>query len=177
MSEEIRVGIIGTQFMGRAHTKTYQDVLNFLDLPAKPVLRAACDANTSYLKAFAERFGWQTTETSWEEMVVRDDIDLVDICTPNALHMPIAVAAAKAGKHIICEKPMAMNAAEAHYMLDAAKAAHIHHMVAFNYRRVPAIVLAKQMIEEGKIGRIFHFNAVYYQDWLVDPAFPYCVAA
>ena len=94
MSEEIRVGIVGTQFMGRAHTKAYQDVLNFLDLPVKPVLRAACDINPSDLDSFAKRFGWQTTETSWEKMVARDDIDLIDICTPNVVHMPIAVAAA-----------------------------------------------------------------------------------
>ena len=173
MSENIRVGIVGTQFMGRAHTKAYQDVLNFLDLPAKPVLRAACDIEPSDLDAFAKRFGWQTTETAWEQMIAREDIDLVDICTPNVLHMPIAVAAARAGKHILCEKPMAMTADEARSMLDAARGANVRHMVAFNYRRVPALALARQLIEQGRIGRIFHFNAVYYQDWLVDPDFPF----
>lgn len=172
MSDAIRVGIVGTQFMGRAHSNAYQRVGTFFDVAA-PVMRAACDVEPAGLAAFAQRFGWQTTETSWQKLVQRDDIDLIDICTPNALHMPIAVAAAKAGKHVICEKPIAMTAGEARQMFDAARAANVRHMVAFNYRRVPALALAKQMIQEGKIGRVFHFNAVYYQDWLVDPAFPY----
>jgi predicted dehydrogenase len=173
MNGKINVGIVGTQFMGKAHSNAYLDVAKFFDLPAPPVLRAACDINASDLKAFAERFGWASQETSWEKLVARDDIDLVDICTPNSLHMPIAVAAARAGKHIICEKPMAMNADEAKKMLDAVRQADVRNMVAFNYRRVPAIALARQIIEQGKIGRVTHFNAVYYQDWLVDPSFPY----
>ncbi len=172
MSDAIRVGIVGTQFMGRAHSNAYQRVGTFFEV-APPVMRAACDVEPTGLVAFAKRFGWQTQETSWQKMVQRDDIDLVDICTPNALHMPIAVAAAQAGKHVICEKPIALNAGEARQMLDAARAANVRHMVAFNYRRVPALALARQMIQEGKIGRVFHFNAVYYQDWLVDPEFPY----
>jgi predicted dehydrogenase len=172
MSDAIRVGIVGTQFMGRAHSNAYQRVGTFFDV-APPVLRAACDVEPAGLATFAKRFGWQTTENSWEKLVQREDIDLVDICTPNALHEPIAVAAAQAGKHVICEKPIARTADEARRMLDAARAANVRHMVAFNYRRVPALALAKQMIQEGKIGRIFHFNAVYYQDWLVDPTFPY----
>jgi predicted dehydrogenase len=167
--KEIRVGIVGTKFMGRAHSNAYLDVAHFFDLPARPVLRAACGRNVSDLEAFAGRFGWQTTETSWERLVERDDVDLVDICTSNVTHMPIAVAAARAGKHVFCEKPIAMNADEARRMLDAAREAGVRHMVAFNYRRVPAIALARQLIEEGKIGEIRHFNAVYYQDWLVDP--------
>jgi predicted dehydrogenase len=172
MSDAIRVGIVGTQFMGRAQSNAYQRVGTFFPITG-PVMRAACDVEPTPLAAFAQRFGWQTTETSWQKLVQRDDIDLVDICTPNALHMPIAVAAAQAGKHVICEKPIALNAGEARQMLDAARANKVRHMVAFNYRRVPAVALAKQMIQEGKIGRVFHFNAVYYQDWLVDPEFPY----
>jgi predicted dehydrogenase len=125
------------------------------------------------LKDFSQNFGWQTTETSWERLVERDDIDLVDICTSNATHMPIAVAAAKQGKHVICEKPLALNAAEARQMMDAAQDSGITNMVAFNYRRVPALALAKSLIEKGKIGKVHHFNAVYYQDWLVDPQFPF----
>jgi len=152
MADQINVGIVGTQFMGRAHSNAWMDVDKFYD---------------------CQRFGWQSHETDWKKLVARDDIDVIDICTSNNVHMPIAVAAARAGKHIICEKPMAMNETEARTMYDAARSAGIRHMVAFNYRRVPAIALARQMIEEGKIGRIFHFNAVYYQDWLVDPAFPY----
>jgi predicted dehydrogenase len=173
MSREINVAIVGTKFMGRAHSNAFTDVAHFFTLPLTPVLKAACGRNEAELKAFAARFGWQSTETSWQTLVARDDIQLIDICTSNLTHMPIAVAAAKAGKHIICEKPIARNAAEAKQMLDAARAAGVQHMVAFNYRRVPALVLAKQLIEQGKIGRIIHFNAVYYQDWLVDPSFPY----
>jgi predicted dehydrogenase len=157
--------------MGRAHSNAYLDVAHFFDLPAVPVRQVACGRNVPDLKAFAKRFGWHDTETSWERLVGRDDIDLVDICTSNVTHMPIAVAAAKAGKHVFCEKPIAMSADEARRMLDAAREADVRHMVAFNYRRVPAILLAKQLIDEGKIGELRHFNAVYYQDWLVDPSF------
>lgn len=171
-AKEIRVGIVGTKFMGRAHSNAYMDVSHFFDLPVRPVMRAACGRNAADLETFAKRFGWEMTETSWEQLVARDDIDLVDICTSNLTHCPIAVAAAKAGKHVFCEKPMAMNAVEARQMLDAAQEAGVRHMVAFNYRRVPAIALAKQLIEQGKIGTIRHFNAVYYQDWLVNPSFP-----
>ena len=173
MSKTINIGIVGTQFMGRAHSNAWMDVDKFYDLPARPVMKAACDNVAENLEPFCQRFGWQTRETDWKKLVARDDIDVIDICTSNNVHMPIAVAAAKAGKHIICEKPTAMNAAEAKAMLDAVESAGVKHMVAFNYRRVPAIALAKQMIEEGKIGKVFHFNAVYYQDWLVDPDFPY----
>jgi predicted dehydrogenase len=173
MSNELAIGIVGTKFMGRAHSNAFIDVKHFFDLPARPVLRAACGRNAADLKAFAQRFGWESTETSWERLVARDDVDLVDICTSNATHMPIAVAAAKAGKHVFCEKPIAMNATEARQMLEAAREADVRHMVAFNYRRVPAIILAKQLIDAGKIGEIRHFNAVYYQDWLVDPSFEF----
>jgi predicted dehydrogenase len=169
----VNIGIVGTQFMGKAHSNAYMDVAKYFDLSAEPVMKAACDVNEADLKAFAGRFGWQSIETSWEKLISRKDIDVIDIVTPNVLHMPIAVAAAKAGKHIICEKPMAMNVGEAKKMVDAAKEAGVRNMVAFNYRRVPAIMLAKQLIEQGKIGKIHHFNAVYYQDWLVDPNFPY----
>lgn len=172
MTKTIHVGIVGTRFMGRAHSNAWIDVPNFFDVPLRPVLRAACGRDPVTLAAFAQRFGWQTTETSWERLVARDDIDLVDIATSNATHLPIAVAAARAGKHLLCEKPLALNADEARRMLDAAREAGVRHMVAFNYRRVPAIALARQLIQAGKIGRVFHFNAVYYQDWLVDPQFP-----
>jgi predicted dehydrogenase len=170
---EIRVGIVGAGFMGRAHSNAYMDVAHFFDLPDVPVMRAACDTNESCLKPFADRFGWQSLETSWQRLVERDDIDLVDICTSNATHLPIAAAAAKAGKHVICEKPMARNTAEARLMLQAAHGSGVTHMVAHNYRRVPAIALARQLIERGEIGQIVHFNAVYYQDWQADPAAPF----
>ena len=173
MRKEITIGIVGTKFMGRAHSNAYIDVAHFFDLPARPVMRVACGRNVPDLKAFARQFGWESTETSWERLVARDDVDLVDICTSNVTHMPIAVAAAKAGKHVFCEKPIAMNANEARQMLDAAREAGVRHMVAFNYRRVPAIMLAKGLIDAGKIGAIRHFNAVYYQDWLVDPDYEF----
>ncbi len=172
MSNEINIGIVGAGFMGRAHSNAWIDVTHSFDLPASPVLRAACDVNESILHPFAKKYGWQTTETSWERLIARDDIHAIDICVSNSSHMPIAIAAADAGKHVICEKPIARNTQEARAMLEAAQRANVRHMTAFNYRRVPAIALAKQLIDEGKIGRIFHFNAVYYQDWLVDPEFP-----
>lgn len=170
MAKDINVAIVGARFMGRAHSNAYMDVARFFDLPLNPVMRAACGRDAANLQSFAARFGWQTTETSWERLVAREDIQLVDICTSNATHMAIAVGAAKAGKHVICEKPMARSAEEARRMLDAVQDAGVRHMIAFNYRRVPAIALARQMIEQGKIGRIYHVNAVYYQDWLADPA-------
>lgn len=173
MEKELNIGIVGAQFMGKAHTNAWFDVAQFYDLPFKVVMKAACDINPASELNFAARFGWQSFETSWEKLIKREDIDIVDICTPNNSHMPIAVAAAKAGKHVICEKPIAMDATEAKQMLDAAEVSGVNHMVAFNYRRVPAIALAKKMINEGKLGKIHHFNAVYYQDWLVDPEFPW----
>ena len=173
MNKEINIGIVGAQFMGRAHSNAWYDVAQFYDFPFKPVMKAACDINPASEKDFAKRLGWLSFETSWETLVNRNDIDIIDICTPNNSHMPIAVAAAKAGKHVICEKPAAMNAGEAMQMMNAAEKAGVKHMIAFNYRRLPAIVLAKKMISEGKLGQIHHFNAVYYQDWLVDPDFPW----
>ncbi len=173
MKKEINIGIVGAQFMGRAHSNAWYDVAQFYDLPFKPVMKAACDINPASENDFARRLGWLSFETSWETLVSRDDIDIIDICTPNNSHMPIAVAAAKAGKHIICEKPAAMNAGEAIQMMNAAEEAGVKNMIAFNYRRLPAIALAKKMISEGKLGQIHHFNAVYYQDWLVDPDFPW----
>jgi predicted dehydrogenase len=171
--KDIHVGMVGTRFMGRAHSNAYIDVGYFLPVPLHPVLTAACGRDEAHLAEFAARFGYRSTETSWERLVARDDIHLVDICTPNGTHLPIALEAAKHGKHIFCEKPLAMNADEARQMYEAAEGAGVTHMVAFNYRRVPAVALAKQMAEQGSLGRIYHFNAVYYQDWLADPAYPY----
>jgi predicted dehydrogenase len=172
MTKKLNIAIIGSKFMGRSHSNAYLKVHHFFDMPVEPVMKVACGRNEAELRAFADQFGWEEIATDWREVVARPDIDVIDICTSNATHMPIAVEAAKHGKHVICEKPLAMDAEEARQMLAAAQAADIRHMVAFNYRRVPAIQLAKQMIDEGKIGRVFHFNAVYYQDWIVDPEFP-----
>jgi predicted dehydrogenase len=173
MPDQINVGIVGAAFMGRAHSNGYLDVAHYFDLPEKPVLNTVCDINQNAAESLARQYGWKNCETSWQKLVERDDIDLVDICTSNKFHMPIALAAAKNGKHIICEKPIAMSADEAWAMYVSAEEAGVRHMTAFNYRRVPAVLLAKKLIDEGRIGMIFHFNAAYYQDWLVDPGFPY----
>ena len=173
MKKELNIGIVGAQFMGRAHSNAWSDVSRFYDLPFKVVMKAACDIDPASEQNFAQRLGWQSFETSWEKMIERKDIDVIDICTPNKLHMPVALKAAREGKHVICEKPLAMNEEEARQMAEAAQKAGIRHMTAFNYRRVPAIAHAKKMISEGLLGKIHHFNAVYYQDWLVDPLFPW----
>jgi predicted dehydrogenase len=171
-TSEINIGLIGYKFMGRAHSNAYIDVDWFFTTGLTPVRKAVCGRDEAAVGEFARELGWETYETSWERLVERDDIHMVDICTPNNTHRSIALAAARAGKHVLCEKPMALNAREAREMLEAAEGAGIKHMVAFNYRRVPAIALAKQLIEAGRLGRIHHFNAVYYQDWLVDPSSP-----
>ncbi len=171
-SNTIGIGLVGTRFMGRAHSNAYRNVDQFFDLPASPVLQAACGRDEARLTQFARKFGWQHTTTDYEQLVTRPDIDLVDISTSNDTHLEIALAAAKAGKHILCEKPIARNVAEAQQMYDATQATGVTTMMVFNYRFLPALALAKQMIDEGKLGTIRHFNAVYYQDWLVDEDFP-----
>jgi len=170
--KEINVAIIGCQFMGKAHTNAWANVAHFFDLELKPVLKVVCDTNEPAMEAFAAKWGWQETETDWRKLIERDDIDIVDICTPPGIHKEIAVAAAHAGKHVFCEKPIALSCAEATEMRDAAEAAGIVNYLNHEYRRVPAIALAKQLIDEGKIGRIFHWRGAYLQDWLADPDFP-----
>ncbi|MFC4873211.1 Gfo/Idh/MocA family protein [Negadavirga shengliensis] len=172
MKEELNIGIIGTQFMGKAHSNAYRQVPRFFNIPINLHLHTACGRNKAALDQFAQKFGWDRAETDWEKIMEDETINIVDIAAPNDLHMPIAKAAAKAGKHILCEKPIALNLIEAKEMYQSAQKAGVIHMMVFNYRFVPAIALAKQLIEEGKIGKIHHFNGVYYQDWLVDPNFP-----
>jgi predicted dehydrogenase len=172
MKEQVNIGLIGTQFMGKAHSNAWLKVPYFFDTAVTPVLHTACSRSEAQLAHFVDQYHWKRAETSWEKMIESDEIDLVDICTPNELHMPVAIAAAKAGKHILCEKPIARNAEEAEDMYEAAQKAGIIHMMIFNYRFVPAIALAKRFIDQGKIGEVRHFNAVYYQDWLTDPEFP-----
>ncbi len=173
MKKTINIGMVGTQFMARAHSNAYLQVSRFFDLPLTPVLHTVCGRNPVHLKNLVGQFGWKKGISSYQELIDDDEIDLIDICTPNDLHMPIAVAAAKAGKHVLCEKPLARNAAEAEAMYLAATENRITHMMISNYRFLPAIVLAKKMIDDGKIGVIRHFNAVYYQDWLVNPDAPF----
>src|SRR5258706_10746802 len=169
---EVNVALIGYKFMGKAHSHAYSTVGNiFSDCP-KPRMKVICGRDRAGAEAMGSRFGWESVETSWEKVLERKDVDAVDISTPGHLHKPIAVAAAKAGKHILCEKPLGNTGAEAKEMLDAATRAKIVHGVVFNYRRVPAVMLAKQMVESGRLGRIFHFRARYLQDWIFDPQFP-----
>lgn len=170
--KEIRVGLIGCGFMGKAHSNAYLNVAKFFPLKAKPVRSVVCDIAKSRVIAFKENWGWEKYETDYKKLLKSGEIDLVDISTPNINHKEIAVMAAENGIHIACEKPLAMNSDEAREMVKAVKKANVINMVCFNYRRVPAIVLAKQLVDEGKIGEIFHIRAVYLQDWIIDPKFP-----
>jgi predicted dehydrogenase len=168
----IRIGLIGYGFMGRAHSNAYLKVGRFFDLPYECVLQAVCARDEAKVRDFAQRWGYASVETDWRKLVQRDDIDLVDICVPNHLHAEIAVAAARAGKMILCEKPLAMNAAEGRKMVAAVEKAGVPNMVWYNYRRVPAVTLAKQLVDEGRLGRIFHYRAKFLQDWTINPDLP-----
>lgn len=168
----LNVGMIGYGFMGRAHSNAYLRVGNFFDLSYQPVLKAACARDEAKLKAFAAQWGYQSIETDWRKLVAREDIDLVDICVPNDLHAEIALAAARAGKMLLCEKPLALNGAQARRMVEAVEKAKVPNMVWYNYRRVPAVTLAKQLIDEGRLGKIFHYRAKFLQDWTINPDLP-----
>lgn len=168
----INVGMIGYKFMGKAHSHAYRDVAMFFETETIPVMKVICGRTEQALAEAAKRFGWESYETSWEKVVQRDDIDLIDINTPNNTHRDIAIAAAKAGKAIICEKPLARNLSEAEEMLKEVKKAGVKHMVCFNYRKVPALALAKKLIQNDELGKIYHFRAQYLQDWITDPEFP-----
>ncbi|MCX7865713.1 Gfo/Idh/MocA family protein [Limisphaera sp. VF-2] len=168
----IRIGLIGYGFMGRAHSNAYLKVGHFFDLPYECVLQAVCARDEAKVRDFAQRWGYASVETDWRKLVQRDDIDLVDICVPNHLHAEIAIAAARAGKMILCEKPLAMNAAEGRKMVAAVEKAGVPNMVWYNYRRVPAVTLAKQLVDEGRLGRIFHYRAKFLQDWTINPDLP-----
>lgn len=166
----LNIAMIGYGFMGRAHSNAFHHAPKFFDLPFRLNLTAICGRNLQKLGRMADQWGWAETATSWEELVNRKDIDIVDICTPNYLHEPIAVAAAKAGKMVLCEKPLANSVAEAERMTEAAR--KVPTLVWFNYRRVPAITLARQLIERGKLGEAYHYRAVYLQSWGESPADP-----
>ena len=172
MAQEINVGLIGYKFMGKAHSHAYQTVDKFFDVTCKPVMKAICGRDQAALSEFASRWGWQSCETDWQQLVARDDIDLVDVGTPGSTHAAMAIGAAEAGKHVFCEKPMAMNLAECRDMLAAVRKAGVKHMVNHNYRRVPAVSLAKRMIESDELGEIRHARFTYLQDWLTDPTRP-----
>ncbi|MDT0613187.1 Gfo/Idh/MocA family protein [Streptomyces lancefieldiae] len=171
----LRVGMVGYAFMGAAHSQGWRTAGRVFDLPLNPVLAAICGRDADAVRAAADRHGWASTETDWRTLVERDDIDLVDICTPGDSHAEIALAALAAGKHVLCEKPLANTVEEAEAMTRAAEEAGAHGrlaMVGFNYRRVPATALARRMVAEGRIGRLRHVRVTYLQDWLVDPKAP-----
>lgn len=172
MSKPLNIGMIGYGFMGRTHSNAYTKVNRFFDLEYQPVLKACCARKEDKIKAFAENWGYESYETDWKKLIERDDIDLIDIGSPNNTHKEIALAAAKAGKMILCEKPLAMNVAEAEEMVEAVEKAGIANMVWFNYRRVPAISLTKQIVDEGRVGTPFHYRACYLQDWTIGADVP-----
>ncbi|MEH6407230.1 MAG: Gfo/Idh/MocA family oxidoreductase [Leeuwenhoekiella sp.] len=171
--KELRIGLIGCGFMGRTHSNGYNRVSNFFpELEYKPVLRAVCSRNKEKVQAFAEQWGYESTETDWKAIIAREDIDAVDICTPNNMHAEIAIAAAKSGKMILCEKPLSRTLEEGEKMVEAIESAGVKNTVWYNYRRAPAVTLAKQLIDEGKLGKIFHYRANFLQDWTISPDLP-----
>ena len=171
-TKPLNVGLIGYGFMARTHSNAYRKVNNFFDLKYRPVLKTVCGLEASEAKAFAGCWGYESSCTDWREVVRRDDVDLIDICVPNNVHAEIAIAAAKAGKMIVCEKPLALNVAQAKKMVAAAEKAKVPTLVSFNYRRVPAVMLAKHLIDEGLLGRIFHYRANFLQDWTISADVP-----
>lgn len=169
------IGMVGYAFMGRVHSQAWRSVSAFFDLPYRPVMAVVGGRSAEATAVAARDLGWAAAETDWRELIVRDDVQVVDICTPGDSHAEIAIAALEAGKHVICEKPLANTVAEAEAMAKAAERAAsrgVHAMVAFNYRRVPALALARQWIAEGRLGRLHHVRAQYLQDWIADPDFP-----
>jgi predicted dehydrogenase len=170
--KKLNVGLIGCGFMGRTHSNASRKVNNFFDLEYQPVLKAVCDIDEARVKAFADKWGYESYETDWRKLIAREDIDLVDITLPNNMHQEVAIAAAKAGKMILCEKPLARNGPEGLKMVQAIEKAGVPNLVSYNYRRIPAITLAKQLIDEGRLGRIFHYRAKFLQDWTMSKDLP-----
>jgi len=174
MSEKkkLNIGLVGYGFMGRTHSNAYKRVNDFFDLPYRPVLKAVCGRDQAAAQTFADNWGYESVETDWRKLIERKDIDAIDICTPNNTHAEIAIAAAEAGKIILCEKPLAMDLVQGQAMVDAVEKAGVVNTVWYNYRRVPAVSLARQLIEEGRLGRIFHYRAEFLQDWTISTDLP-----
>ncbi len=172
MTKKIRVGMIGYKFMGKAHSHAYRDLQMFFPDTLRPVMQVICGRNEAGVEQAADQFGWNEFVTDWRDLVNRDDIDIIDINAPSNAHHEIAIAAAEAGKHLFCEKPLAITLAGAREMLQAAQKAGVKHMVGFNYRFAPAVQLAKKLVQDGRLGRIYHFRSWFLQDWIVDPEFP-----
>ena len=172
MTAPLRIVIIGCGFMGRVHSNAYRQVNRFFQLKHQPVLKVACARQPEKLRIFADNWGWESIETDWRKVVEREDVDVIDICSPNITHHDIAVAAAENGKWVVCEKPLAMNAEEGKEMVEAVEKVHVPNMVWYNYRRVPAIALAKQLVDEERVGRVFHYRSMYLQDWTIAKELP-----
>ncbi len=172
MRDTLNIGLVGYKFMGKAHSNAYHKIGMFFEPSAKICMKAICGRDEAWVKKSAEKYGWESYETSWERLVRRDDIDVVDITTPSNFHKEIAIGAAEEGKHVFCEKPLALNLKDAREMLEAVKKHGVKHQIGFNYRFAPAVQLAKKLIDEGKIGEIYHFRGLYLQDWIIDPDFP-----
>jgi myo-inositol 2-dehydrogenase/D-chiro-inositol 1-dehydrogenase len=170
--KELNIGLIGYGFMGRTHSNAFLQAPRFFDLPWKPVLKAVAARNADRVKAFAANWGYGSYDTDWRALVARKDIDVIDIASPNDTHHEIAVAAAKAGKMVMCEKPLGRNAEEASRMVAAVEAAGVPNTVWYNYRRVPAVTMIKQLLDEKKFGRIFHYRANFLQDWTISRDLP-----
>ena len=171
-TKKLRVGMVGCGFMGRTHSNAFGKVNRFFDLEYEPVLTAVCARNRASAQAFADNWGYSSFETDWHKLVAREDIDLIDIASPNDTHAEIAIAAAEAGKMVMCEKPLGRNAAESEKMVAAVEQAKTPNMVWYNYRRVPAVTLAKQLVDEGRLGKIFHYRAKFLQDWTISADLP-----
>jgi len=174
MTKPLNIGVLGCGFMGRAHSNAYGQVNHFFDREHQPVLKACYgrEEDREKLEKFARNWNYESIETDWRKVIERDDIDVIDVCVPNFMHHDVVIAAAEAGKIIVCEKPLAMNAAEAEEMVAAVEKAGVANMVSFNYRRVPAIALMKQIIDEGRVGRPFHYRATYNQDYTIGADVP-----
>jgi predicted dehydrogenase len=170
--KKLRIGMVGYGFMGRTHSNAFLQAGRFFDLPYRPVLQSVSARNPERLRAFAENWGYASAETDWQRLVERKDIDLIDIASPNDTHAEIAIAAAQAGKMVMCEKPLGRNAAEATAMTEAVESAGVPNMVWYNYRRVPAVALLKHLLDEGRFGRIFHYRAKFLQDWTISRELP-----
>ncbi|CAM4381373.1 Gfo/Idh/MocA family oxidoreductase [Paenibacillus alkaliterrae] len=170
--DKIRVGMVGYKFMGKAHSNAYRALPMFFPDSIKPEMKAICGRDPEGLEKARVQFGWESSETDWKKLVARDDIDLIDINAPSDAHKEIALAAAAAGKHLFCEKPLALTLKDSREMLEAAEKAGVKHMVGFNYRFAPAVQLAKKLVEDGRIGKVYHFRSVFLQDWIIDPNFP-----
>ncbi len=172
MAKTLNVGMVGYGFMARAHSNAWANVSHFFDTGYRPVLKAVAARNTEKASGFAGMWGYERVENDWRKLVDAKDIDVIDVCVPNDLHAEISIAAAKAGKMVTCEKPLARTAAEAMPMIDAVEAAGVPNMVWYNYRRVPAVMLVKHLVESGRLGKIFHYRAKFLQDWTISPDVP-----